>query len=104
MKRIFLLTASVTFFFSCKNKEKGAPGVHNPAVSIDSFLVTDSSWGPITASTTPADLVRIYGQDNVKNVRECDAECMDSIDVTKIYPGQKNEITIQWNDTAYRGE
>lgn len=97
------MTVSVTFFFSCKNKEKGSPGMNTPSASIDSFLITDSSWGLITASTTPGDLVRIFGQENVKNVRECDEECMDSIDVTKIYPGQKNEITIQWNGTAYQG-
>ena len=103
MKKIFLLlTAVTTLFFACKTKEI-KPGTEIQTVPVDSFLVTDSTWGPITASTTPEDLKRIYGEGNVLNVRECDAECMDSIDVTKIYPGQKNEITIQWKDTAYHG-
>lgn len=102
MKRIFLLlTIWVTFFFSCKNNEKQPPAVNTPVVSADSFLLTDSTWGPITASTTFEGLERIYGENNLKDVRECDLECQDSIDVTKVFPGQKNEITIQWIDTAY---
>ena len=101
MKKIFLLlTAAITFFFACKNKEKQT-GAAATVSGLDSFLVTDSSWGLITAHTRFEDLQRIYGDSNLKDVRECDLECQDSIDVTKVYPGQKNEITLVWEDTAY---
>lgn len=91
---------------ACKNEERKTVSPANTVVSapVDSFLITDSSWGLIRANTGIDELEKIFGKDNVRDVRECDAECMDSIDVTKIYPGGENEITIIWRDTAYHKE
>lgn len=102
MKRFipFLFLLSL-LFHACKEKDRPAAETKIPAASIDSFLVTDSSWGMITAETDIEALKAIYGVSNIKDVRECGPECMDSIDVTKLYPGQENEATIYWDDTAY---
>lgn len=102
MKKAHLIPVLfLLIFYSCKQKEKGAADNKIPATSIDSFLVTDSSWGMITAQTDIAKLKAVYGESNLLDIRECDAECMDSIDVTKLFPGTKNEVTIYWDDTAY---
>lgn len=101
MKKILLSLSLLALVAACKNEKKKSPPAVIPVVVVDSFLITDSSWGLIKSTTDFEGLKNIYGEVNLKDVRECDAECMDSIDVTKVYPGQKNEITIIWNDTAY---
>lgn len=102
MKKAHLIPVLfLLIFYSCKQKENAAAVNKIPSTSIDSFLVTDSSWGMITAQTDIAKLKAVYGESNLLDIRECDAECMDSIDVTKLYPGTKNEVTIYWDDTAY---
>lgn len=102
MKKLFLFPVIlILFLISCKNEDRKMPQADVPAPLIDSFLVTDSSWGLITAGTDIDGLKKLYGENNIKDVRECDAECMDSIDVTKVFPGRQNEVTVFWEDTAY---
>lgn len=98
--KILLSISLVVLLAACKTGNKKGPPAVIPVVEVDSFLITDSSWGLITSATDFEGLKKIYGEINLKDVRECDAECMDSIDVTKVFPGQKNEITVIWNDTA----
>lgn len=86
---------------ACKEKDKPSTAKEIPAAGVDSFLVTDSSWGMITTETDIEGLKAIYGSANIKDMRECGAECVDSIDVTKLFPGQANEATIYWEDSAY---
>ncbi len=106
MKKIFPFLFSLVAIAACKNKEakSGSPVTTAPPARVDSFLVTNSSWGLIGAHTGIDELKRIFGEENIKDVRECDAECIDSIDVTKVYPNQANEITIIWKDSAYHRE
>jgi len=106
MKKPVLFALVLAVLIACKNEEKKPGDAALPDLSepVDSFLVTDSTWGLIRARTDIAELKRIFGDNNIRDVRECDAECIDSIDVTKVYPGQANEITIIWKDTAYHKE
>ncbi|MBP6590284.1 MAG: hypothetical protein KAX45_02835 [Chitinophagaceae bacterium] len=102
MKKLSLfLLAFLSVAISCKQKDKSGPATNVPPVSTDSFMITDSSWGFITAGMAVEDVKKTYGNANVKDERICGPECMDSIDVTKVFPGQPDEFTIYWNDTAY---
>lgn len=103
MKRIILLHfIIVTLIYSCDNKDKKATTVtKKPEVKIDSTLITDSTWGLVTKNTNFAGLQATYGASNVKDERVCGPECMDSIDVTIIYPETNKQITIHWKDSAY---
>ncbi len=70
-------------------------------VEYDPSLITDSSWGAITKQTDYAERLKIFGASNVKDERICGPECIDSIDVTILYPDTKNEAIIYWKDSAY---
>jgi hypothetical protein len=97
-KGFFCLLVVLTI--ACNNQEKKTgTDVFIPA--IDSLLITDSSWGLITSTADFELLEKQYGDNNIKDERICDAECMDSINVTKLYPGTTNEATIYWNVNAY---
>ena len=105
---ILLLVVSQLFVQSCKQKEKEnvkdtsvVTEPINPPVQVrDSTLVTDSSWGLINQTTDFSRLKDIYGPSNVKDDRICGAECIDSVDVTIIYPSTKKEMTIYWEDSG----
>lgn len=99
MKKLIILIIVVVTILSCKSKDKNADtkGLLNG----DSTLVTDTSWGYIHKSLNYSDLKVIFGEENIKDERICGAECIDSIDVTKIYPDKGNEIIIYWQDSAY---
>jgi hypothetical protein len=101
-KNILLLFVITVIIYSCGNKEKKATTVtEKPVVKIDSTLITDSSWGLITKNTDFEALLAIYGTSNVIDKRVCGLECMDSIDVTIIYPESNRQITVNWKDSAY---
>jgi hypothetical protein len=68
---------------------------------IDSLLITDSSWGFIRADMNFSDLKVLYGEANLKDERICGPECIDSLDVTKLYPGTNNETIIYWKEKAW---
>lgn len=93
------------FFAACHENEKAAeeepskPAVVAPV--IDSLLITDSSWGFIRANMNFSDLKILYGGGNLKDERICGPECVDSVDVTKLYPGTINESVIYWKENAW---
>jgi len=103
MKKIILpLLVIAAVIYSCGSKDKKAtPATDTPVVKIDSSLVTDTSWGPITKATDFAGLQAAYGASNVVDKRICGPECVDSIDVTIIYPEKNNEIIVYWKDSLY---
>lgn len=104
MKKILLPFIAIAVLASCNNdkKEKEAPaGPVAVKPVVDTTLVTDSSWGLITATTDFAGLQTIYGTANVKDQRICGPECIDSLDVTIIYPESSKEIIVHWKDSAY---
>lgn len=102
MKRILLFIIVVILIISCKNRDKtDNTNDKIPAAAIDSFLVTDSSWGLISKKSDKETLLKLYGAANLKDERICGPECADSIDITFLFPGSVNETVIHWEDGAY---
>lgn len=103
MKNIVLFFTTGLVLLSCVNdkKKEGTAEIVPIYIPVDSTLVTDSSWGLITAQTDMAGLKKLYGDTNVKDERICGPECIDSVDVTVIYTGTVKEILVYWKDSAY---
>lgn len=101
MKKILASLILAAIICGCKNDKKENSVEIKDAVKIDSTLITDSSWGAITQATDVGELKKTFGAENVKNERICGAECVDSVDVTIIYPGDKREVIVYWLDTFY---
>lgn len=102
---LIAITASI-IFFSCANdkkEEKETTEVKN-VKPIDSTLVTDSTWGAITRNTNFEGLKEIFGADNVVDERICGPECVDSIDVTKVYKETNKELIIHWSEGNYHNK
>ncbi len=102
MKIALILLTTISAFLSCTENKKGEPTTQ-PTIktTIDSSLVTDSAWGPITTKTDFTALQNSYGAANVKDERICGPECIDSLDVTKINADTPKEIIVYWKDSAY---
>lgn len=103
MRILLCFFTAITLFVSCKQKNKKQPSEETvlPANKVDSTLVTDSSWGPIRRDADLATLETLYGKTNIKDEWICGAECIDTILVTKVFPGQAHEITVYWDDSAF---
>jgi hypothetical protein len=103
--RIRLLPVCLAFIaIACNSKDKETPAIpagSKKPVATDPLLITDSSWGAITKTADFKTLVSLYGATNVKDDRICGPECIDSLDVTLLYPNQPNESIIYWKDSAY---
>jgi hypothetical protein len=106
MKKILFVLFAATLIISCKEKDKKQTVDEKiiPEINIDSLLITDSSWGLIAKTTNFEALQKLYGINNIKDERICGPECIDSIDVTILYPDAKNEAIIYWRDSAYHKE
>jgi hypothetical protein len=103
MQKIILLF-SLAALVACNSTEKKPgvqPAAEPPKAAADSLLVTDSTWGLIKRNANFNALTALYGSANIKDERICGPECVDSLDVTILYPGQRNEAIIYWNDSAY---
>jgi hypothetical protein len=105
MKKIMLLGFIVSLITSCKEKKKESDKqsaiTKNKVAVIDSLLVTDTTWGFIGKALNYSDLLVVYGAQNIKDERICGPECIDSINVTILYPNTKNEAIIYWQDSSY---
>jgi hypothetical protein len=103
MKKALFLLLAATLIISCKQKDEKQTVDEKivPEVKTDSLLITDTSWGLITEKTNFEALQKLYGINNIKDERMCGPECIDSIDVTILYPGAKNETIIYWQDSMY---
>jgi hypothetical protein len=103
MKQILGLFIAITFISSCNNDKKETPVTDKPAtpaIVIDSTLITDSSWGLVTAKTDFAGLQSIFGATNVKDERVCGPECADSINVTILFEETPKKATVYWSDDS----
>lgn len=87
--------------YSCKNKSGDVKAADKTVATMDSTLVTDSTWGPIRETDDFAALQQHFGAANIKDERVCGPECADSIDVTFIFRNTPRQITINWKDSAY---
>ncbi len=101
MKQLFIGIAIAAFLVACKSKDKEKEPAINPSANVDSTLITDSAWGLISAATNFDELKKIFGEGAVKDERICGPECVDSLDVTILYPGTNNESIIYWKDSFY---
>jgi hypothetical protein len=101
MKRNIILLFIALIVYSCANDKKEKPAVIKTDIEYDPSLITDSSWGAITKKSDYAALQKIFGTANVKDERICGPECIDSIDVSILYPNTKNEAIIYWQDSLY---
>ena len=104
MRIILSFIACVIFLAACKNKDKKQTTetvlTENKKLA-DSLLLTDSTWGWIDGSTYFEALKKLYGESNIKDETICGAECIDSVDVTLVYPGSNREFIIYWEDSLY---
>lgn len=104
MKKI-LVPIILLIALSCSEHKKPvtetAPVITPLPPVVDSLLITDSSWGLIKQHMNFSDLKGIYGAANLKDERICGPECVDSLDVTKLYPGTANEAIIYWKEKAW---
>lgn len=99
--RVFLCALSCLILICCKQKDKKQSANNENKIAIDSTLLTDSTWGPVSASTNFGDLQRIYGSAHIKDDSICGPECADTIAVTKVYPDSTHEFIVYWNDSFY---
>jgi hypothetical protein len=104
MKKFFAVVFTLTMLVACKNednkKDANATQTKEPTAKMDSLLITDSSWGRIKKSDDFAALKGTFGN-NIIDKRICGPECIDSIDVSIIYPDAVNESIVYWKDSAY---
>lgn len=100
-----IFSSLLVLLASCTEQKKPAaeptPVITPLPPIVDSLLITDSSWGLIRQDMNYSDLKVIYGESNLKDERICGPECVDSVDVTKLYPGTVNEAIIYWKDKAW---
>ena len=74
---------------------KDSVKIDKPPSAINEYLITDTSFGQITRSTTYDDLKKIFGS-NIVDTIEYGAEGLDSFIVTKVYSNTPKEIVISW--------
>ncbi len=104
MRKLIFPLLAVIFLISCSSKNEAkktdVSNVDSAAntdihyYKIDLIQVTDSAWGSVTRNTNFEDLQAIYGEANVKDERICGPECIDSLDVTQVYPGTSKAFTV----------
>src|SRR6185503_13295444 len=105
MRIILCCITAVLLIVSCKSKDKKQTGGETVITENkdkgDSLLLTDSSWGWINASANIDVLKNLYGDANIKDETICGAECIDSVDVTMVYPGSDRAFIVYWEDSFY---
>jgi len=110
MRKLIFPLLAVIFLISCNSKNEAkktdVSNVDSAAkethyYKIDLIQITDSTWGSITRNTNFEDLQMIYGEQNVRDERICGPECIDSLDVTQVYPGSRKAFTVYWKEKQY---
>ncbi len=93
-----LLAASL---FGCNSDKTEDGGEKTREVSVDSTLVTETSWGAIQKSTDYDGLIKIFGEVGVEDSTILGAEGIDTLLVTYIYPGTDKELIVHWRDSLH---
>lgn len=75
-------------------------GVDNLKPVNDTFIIPGKRIGLITADTTRADLVELYGETNLKDDVVLRGEGTVSFPVTKVNPTTPGALTIFWTDQS----
>jgi hypothetical protein len=66
----------------------------------DTLIIPGKRVGLITAKTTRADLVELYGENNLKDEVILQAEGTVSVPATNVNPGTPGALTIFWKDQS----
>ncbi len=104
MRIILSFIACAFLILSCKQKDqKKEENIRESLANLgaDTTLVTNTTWGLISATVDIDGLKAMYDPVNIKDERICGAECVDSVDVTIVYPGSKLEFIVYWQDSLY---
>ncbi len=64
----------------------------------DTLIIPGKRVGSVTSETTRADLVKIYGESNLKDETILQAEGTISVAATKVNPGTPGTLTVFWKD------
>lgn len=86
---------------SCNSNKTEEGEQKTGEVSVDSTLITESSWGAIQKSTDYEGLIKIFGETPVEDSTILGAEGIDTLQVTYIYPGTEKELIVHWRDSLY---
>ncbi len=68
---------------------------------LNNLLITEKSFAGITNNTGIAELERLFGKQHVKDDIDYGPEGADTIQVTKVYPGNAREIVVFWTKNGY---
>ena len=107
--KYILMIFFVCFIYSCEQKQQATQSILQDTVEpvspspviIDAYLITDTSIGKISRSTTLANLENIFGKSNIQDTINYGAEGMDSFMVTKIYSNTPKELIIHWQKNKF---
>ena len=107
--KYILMIFFVCFIYSCEQKQQATQSILQDTVKpvsptpviIDEDLITDTSIGKISRSTTLANLENIFGKSNIQDTINYGAEGMDSFMVTKIYSNTPKELIIHWQKNKF---
>lgn len=107
--KYILMIFFVCSIYSCEQKQQTtqstlqdtAEPVSPSPVIIDEYLITNTSIGKISRSTTLANLENIFGKSNIQDTINYGDEGMDSFMVTKIYSNTPKELIIDWQKNKF---
>lgn len=66
----------------------------------NTLIIPGKSVGPVTSETTRADLVKIFGESNLKDETILQAEGTISVPATKVKEGTPSTFTVFWKDNT----
>ncbi len=64
----------------------------------DTLIIPGKSVGAVTAKTTRADLVKMFGESKLKDDVVLEAEGTISVPVTKVNLGENKDFTVAWEE------
>lgn len=99
--KYFLSLFLLISFYSCNQKQTDPQTVikdstANPAASVSDSLITETAFGKINKTTSYADLLTIFGKENLQDTVDYGPEALDTFIVTKIYSNTPREIVVTW--------
>lgn len=106
MKYFLFLFLFISFYSCNQNQTDPQTGSKDSAavvkvVSTGDDLITESGFGKINKSTTYADLLAIFGKENLQDTVDYGPEALDTFIVTKIYSNTSREIVVKWQKDKF---
>lgn len=76
-------------------------GSDNNPVANDWLCIPFQRVGPITAATTAAELIELFGEENVQRRTIPGAEGTEYYNVSVVYPDTPNQLIVFWQNNRY---